>query len=88
MVGLLVEQYVPVVYTLSDSWDSTALRRSASAPGMPFFSLRGAYRKNSNTVNGPCSRTLDFPLFVRSGIFFLFFWSRGGEVFGVFLTPF
>ena len=35
-------------------------------------------------INGPCARTLDLPLIVRSGVFLFFFLSRGGR----FLAPF
>ena len=39
-------------------------------------------------IIGPCARTLDLPLLVRSGAFFFFLLFRGGQIFGVFFAPF
>ena len=38
-------------------------------------------------INGPCARTLDLPLLVRS-VFFYFFFVSGDAFFGAFSPPF
>ena len=39
-------------------------------------------------TNGPCARTLDLPLLVRSSVFSFFFFGLGGEDFWCVFDPF
>ena len=46
------------------------------------------FRSTTKTrIIGPCARTLDLPLLVRSGVFY-FSVVSDGQIFGVFFAPF